>query len=218
MPEAEIGGIPADMDSMLDSDSQSADGANARRFWIWGTVFVGLIALLGLLAWGLWRPSLGGPSGVSTNDGPARIAILDRPAADFDLPLILPYNGDAAFRLSDYRGQTVVLNFWASWCAPCRDEAPALEQAWQKYRNEDVVFLGVNTWDSQEDARIFMQSFGLTFPNVLDEPGTTAVEYGMMGIPETYFISPDGMISRKVIGGVTVDSISQAIEEARAAN
>jgi len=204
------------------TDANSANGDenlqstnSSRRILIWGPVFLGLIGLMALLAWGLWRPSLGGPSGVSTNDGPARVAILERSASNFSLPLINSFDGSNEFQLSDYRGKTVVINFWASWCAPCRDEAPALEQGWQIHQNNDVVFIGINTWDSEAKAQDFMQSFGLSFPNALDERGTVAVEYGMIGIPETFFIAPDGTISRKIIGGVDVASINEAIAEAQ---
>lgn len=194
-------------------DAPSTPTGGARRWLVWGPVFGLIIGLIALLGWGMIRPSTSGPSSFSTNDGPARVAVLDRPAADFALPLIDSTGSE--FQLSDYEGQTVVLNFWASWCAPCRDEAPALEEAWRLHEGEDVVFIGVNTWDNLENAQIFMREFGVTFPNALDEPGTTAVEYGMRGIPETYIITPDGMISRKIIGGVTVDSMTQAIADAQ---
>lgn len=185
-----------------------------RRLALWGPVFGLLLALLGLLAWGMWRQQAGS-AGVITNDGPALVAMMNRPASDFRLALYESFDGQTEFQLSEHQGKTVVINFWASWCPPCRDEAPVLEQAWRTYRDQDVMFVGVNIWDSERGARNYLREFGITFPNVIDERGKTAVEYGMTGLPETYFISPDGMISRKIIGAVRMEAIVEAIEEGR---
>lgn len=185
-----------------------------RRWLGWVPVFLVVFGFLGFLGWAMLRPQTGG-SGVSTNNGPATVAVLSRPAADFTLPLYDPFNGQPEFRLSDYRGQVVVVNYWASWCPPCREEAPVLEQMWRQYQGQGVVFLGVNVWDTESNARGFLQEFGPTFPNGIDERGRTAVEYGVTGLPETFFITPDGLISRKVIGAVTAAMIEKNIAEAR---
>jgi cytochrome c biogenesis protein CcmG/thiol:disulfide interchange protein DsbE len=200
----------------LGDESQEAVQAESRKILVWVPVFAAMFALLGLLAWGLVRDQ-NGPSSLSTNDGPAAVAVLSRPATDFTLPLYDPFNGQSDFRLSDYRGQVVVINFWASWCPPCREEAPVLEQMWRNYQGQDVVFVGVDIWDTEQDARAYMQEFGISFPNAVDNRGKIAVEYGVTGIPETYFITPDGMISRKVIGAITADILAQNIAEARTA-
>ncbi|MGQ0602208.1 MAG: TlpA disulfide reductase family protein, partial [Anaerolineales bacterium] len=125
----------------------SATRHTARRHWgRWLTLAV-LLALLGLVGWKLWQ----------TNLGPASSGA----APDFALTT---FDGET-LRLSDLRGQVVVINIWASWCVPCRDEAPVLERVWREYRDRDVVFLGVDYADTEREARAFIAEFGLTYPN-----------------------------------------------------
>ncbi|MCB0114605.1 MAG: TlpA family protein disulfide reductase [Caldilineaceae bacterium] len=185
-----------------------------RRLLVWTPVFLAMVTLLGLLGWGLFRQQ-GGVSSFGTNDGPFTVETLQKPASDFAGALYDPFRGQSDVQLSDFRGEVVVVNFWASWCPPCRDEAPILEQTWRKYKEQGVVFLGVDIWDTEQDARAYMEEFGITFPNLIDERGRIAVEYGLTGVPETYFVTPDGMISRRVIGAINRTTLEQNIEEAR---
>lgn len=161
-----------------------------------------VLGLFALLAFGLSsRPIVVGA------------AAEGRPAQDFRLPT---FDG-RSLSLSDYHDKVVVLNFWASWCAPCRVEAPVLEQAWREYRDQGVVFLGVNLWDKEPEARAFMREFGLTYPNVLDDGGKVAIEYGVAGIPETIVVTPDGRISAKHSGPVTAERVAELVRAAGAA-
>jgi cytochrome c biogenesis protein CcmG/thiol:disulfide interchange protein DsbE len=144
-----------------------------------------VFALLGVLAYGFRTDPRAIPS-----------PLVRAPAPDFQLTLF-----DGSFvRLSDYRGKAVVLNFWASWCIPCREEAPLLEAAWRALKDRDVVFLGVNIQDSEEAATAFIREFGLSFPNGRDAAAKIAIDYGVYGIPETFFIDRQGRITAKVIG------------------
>ena len=90
-----------------------------------------------------------------------------------------------------------------------------LEAVWRQYQDQDVIFVGVDIWDTERDARAYMREFNITFPNVIDNRGKVAVEYGLTGVPETYFITPDGMISRKVIGAISQAVLEESIAEAR---
>lgn len=140
---------------------------------------------------------------------PVRSApLVGQPAPDFEIPLF----AGGTLRLSQLTGQVVVLNFWASWCIPCREEAPLLEWAWRRYREAGVVVVGVNLWDTDRDARAFLQEFGQTFPTGPDASGRSAIAYGVTGIPETFLIDRAGVIRWTWKGTLTKELIVQAIE------
>jgi len=105
--------------------------------------------------------------------------------------------------LTSLRGKPIVLNFWASWCVPCKGEAPMLESAWQQYRKEGVVFLGVDYHDVTSDARTFLSHHGVTYPTVQDGSGKIADSYGVSAVPETYFINRKGrLVGEHIVGTV----------------
>lgn len=135
--------------------------------------------------------------------------LLDRPAPAFSLTTFT--GGPLA--LESYRGQVVVLNFWASWCYPaCYDEAPVLEEGWRDWRARGVVVIGVDIQDTEEKARKFITDFGLTFPNAPDTRGTVAIDYGVYGVPETFFIDRRGHIRQKHVGAVTRQVFRTTVE------
>ncbi len=106
-------------------------------------------------------------------------------------------------RLSELRGKTVVLNFWATWCPPCRAEMPTLERIAQEYADQDVILLGINLnfLDKAAEIQAFLEKYGITFPILLDRQGEVARLYEISALPTTFFIGPDGMIRYVVIGG-----------------
>jgi cytochrome c biogenesis protein CcmG, thiol:disulfide interchange protein DsbE len=122
---------------------------------------------------------------------------------------------DGDVSLSELRGTPVVLNFWASWCDPCRGEAKVLEQGW-KQQEGDVLFLGLDAQDAREDARDFIAQFGITFPHVRDPGNDTQRAWGVTGLPETYFIAADGKVVGHVIGTVDAAQLSEGVAAARA--
>lgn len=121
--------------------------------------------------------------------------------------------------LSDFRGKTVFINFWASWCVPCREEARDLEAAWNGYKesqNQSIVFLGINIQDETKKALDFIEEFGISYPNGYDADGRISVDYGVWGIPETFFVSPEGIITYKHVGAVPEAILSNKIQDAQA--
>jgi cytochrome c biogenesis protein CcmG/thiol:disulfide interchange protein DsbE len=139
-----------------------------------------------------------------------RSPLLAKPAAPFTVTL---FDGKKV-SLEDLRGKAVFLNFWASWCTPCRHEARDLEAAWQKVKDKDRVFLGVALQDNDKDSREFLKEFDVTYPNGKDESGKIAVDYGTWGIPESFFIDPQGRITYKHVGGIRAALVLTKIEEA----
>lgn len=129
-----------------------------RRLFVAAGVLVPALAVLALLAYGFTRE----PRYIES-------PIIGRPAPGFALTLF----DEQAVALDDFRGKVVFVNFWASWCPPCRAEAPMLEATWRRLQEQGVVFLGVNTQDDEPRARAFLQEFGITFPNGRDPPSTT---------------------------------------------
>ncbi len=126
--------------------------------------------------------------------------LVGRPAAPFTLT---GFDGTPV-SLADLRGKVVVVNFWASWCVPaCYDEAPVLERLWRTYRERGVVVVGVDIQDKDEAGRKFVRDMGLTFPNAPDPTGKVSVDYGVYGVPETFFVARDGTLRGKHVGAVT---------------
>ena len=108
--------------------------------------------------------------------------------------------------LEDLRGQGVVLNFWASWCDPCRDEAALLEATWRREQGNGIVFIGLDYLDQEPAAKAYLEEFDITYPSGPDLQSAAARRYGIKGVPETFFIDPQGNITELVIGPV----VSQA--------
>jgi cytochrome c biogenesis protein CcmG, thiol:disulfide interchange protein DsbE len=136
--------------------------------------------------------------------------LIAKPATPFT---VTTFNGDK-LTLNDLRGKAVFLNFWASWCLPCRAEARDLEAAWQKVKDKNMVFLGVALQDTDKNSLEFLKEFNVTYPNGKDESGKIGVDYGTWGIPESFFIDPHGRITYKHVGGIRAALVIAKLEEA----
>jgi cytochrome c biogenesis protein CcmG/thiol:disulfide interchange protein DsbE len=159
-------------------------------------VAVGLVVLLfALLVWKLVSDE-GGDLARAASDG-------ERPdAPDFTLERL---DQDGELALSSLEGKAVVVNFWASWCGPCKEEAPVLEELWQANRKNGLVVVGLDARDFRRDARRFAERYGLTFPLVFDGPGDTLDDWGVTGFPETFVVDRDGRVVEALVGAVNSD-------------
>jgi len=148
---------------------------------------------------------------------PPQKFLCDQPAPDFTLPLFTQYRGDqqnASLKLSDLRGKGVVLNFWASWCEPCAEEAAALENASRQYKSQGIEFVGVDYYDQEPVALDYLKKYGISYPNGPDLAGAASKVYAIKGVPETFFISPEGKIMGcRIEGPLTPDLLGSRIAE-----
>jgi cytochrome c biogenesis protein CcmG/thiol:disulfide interchange protein DsbE len=143
--------------------------------------------------------------GLRSNPRAIPSPLVGRPAPAFALPRM---TDGSTMTLGEVRGRVVVLNFWASWCVPCRDEAPALEAVWRRYRDAGVTVLGVNIQDRPAAARQFVATTRATYPNVIDGPGAASIAYGIYGVPETFVIDRDGRIRVRHVGAITAETLN----------
>lgn len=159
--------------------------------WLAG---LGLLAFLVLLGLGLYQKGLA--------------QVQSGSAPNFTLTT---YDGQTV-RLSGLRGQVVVINFWASWCQPCHQEAPLLEATWREYRERGVVFIGVDYLDTEPEARAYISEYHLTYPNGPDLGSRIAQAYRIKGVPETYFVDRKGLLQGVFIGPLTQDELHRHID------
>jgi peroxiredoxin len=131
-------------------------------------------------------------------------------APDFTLPDLA---SDQSVSLGDFRGRIVVLNVWASWCLPCREEAPDLQATWQAYRSLGVQFLGSNYADDRDAARAFVEEFGITYPSVFDPSGRLAADFGFFGLPSTFVIDGSQRIRVRLTGYVTTRDLRKILDQ-----
>lgn len=167
---------------------------SARAF----AIVMASLAVVGLLTFGLLQKGEGGIA-------------LGEPLADTELPFLDPTTSAGA-SLDDYRGKWVLANVWASWCNPCRDEAPILQRFWREHRDDRFVLIGIDTQDTSDDALEFVDEFGLTYPQLRDGSGDYADEIGATGVPESVLLDPNGDVAYHVPGPVTADILRNQIE------
>lgn len=154
-----------------------------------------VLAVVGLLAYGLVSK---GSSGVALGD----------PAPDGPLPRL---EGGGSGSLAEYRGRWVLVNFWASWCGPCKQEAPTLEKFQHRHGGADFTVLGIDSRDLTADGRRFVRRYGLSYPQLRDGDGAVAHDYGTTGVPENFLIDPEGRVRLLVHGPVDAEYLEQSV-------
>lgn len=180
----------------------------SKRVWVMLGGGIPLLALIALLAWASIRTG-GNPGGLATNNVLVEFEVDAEEARDFNLNLI----GGGTLQLSDYRGQVVMVDFWASWCQPCRIEAPTLAKVYQEFQGQEVQFIGVDIWDNIGDAEVFIEQEGQVYPNGYDADGVIGIDYGVRGIPEKYFIDRKGILVKKLSGPLTEATLRDTLNE-----
>ena len=187
------------METMTQDAPSSPPTASPVRRPRWGVVvvWVSLLGLLALLGTGLIR-SQQGPINVGSR------------IPDFSLTT---FDGQT-YNTADLRGQVILINFWASWCEPCEEEAAELEQAYQGYRDRGVVFLGVNYVDTEPEALAYLDRFGITYANGPDLGTEISQAFRMRGVPETYIVDRQGILVSRKIGPYSSVSEIEAVLEA----
>jgi len=183
--------------------TESTSPRRGVPLWMQILIWVFLVGLLLIVAMGLNRAQQGTVQPGQKID-------------DFTLPLYSGYElgGASQIDLRDLRGKVVVVNFWASWCKPCEQEAAELQQAWTEYEpTGQVVFLGVDYVDTETDARIYLKKFGITYPNGPDLATRISQYFRIKGVPETYFIDGEGILQFVQVGPfTTIDQIRAQID------
>jgi cytochrome c biogenesis protein CcmG/thiol:disulfide interchange protein DsbE len=177
----------------------------ARAKLIGQALAVGLVAaLLGLLVWKVVKDDDKGIAG-ELDKGRQPAAYV------FELPRL---DRSGTLSLADYRGKVVVVNWWASWCGPCKEELPDLQRGSVRWQGKDVQFVGVDFNDFRGDARRMLARFSVTYPNVFDRKGSTIGRYGITGVPETFFISRSGKVVSRVPLPISPKTLDENITRA----
>jgi cytochrome c biogenesis protein CcmG, thiol:disulfide interchange protein DsbE len=159
-------------------------------------VFLAVCAVIGLLGFGL------------LSKGSAKIEVGDR-VPDRALPVL---DGSGEGEIADYKGDWVLVNLWASWCPPCRDEAPALERWWQAHRDEHVTVLGINVQDNSEDALDFVEEFETTYPQLRSVGDERSEAFGSTGVPENFLVNPQGRLALILRGAVDERILRESVD------
>lgn len=199
-------GEPPEGDQRTSAAQAPETGPSRRRRrpvrWIAvGSVAVVVLGLLTVFA-----------ARVGTDPTLVESPLLGKPAPSFDLPGL----DDGRVRSADLAGRPYVVNFWASWCVPCRQEAPHLRSFHERWSPRGVEVIGIVWNDSESDARRFREEFGLRFPQAVDPGSRAALDFGVFGIPETYVVDARGIVMAKLVGAVGPTTLDQVLTDAMA--
>lgn len=177
--------------------------------------FVPILLLIGLVAWGVYQSISGSGLDRFARSDPDNEAVgidVGNLAPDFTLQTL---SGESV-SLSDFEGKHVIVNFWATWCPPCRAEMPDMEAYYEKHKENDFVILAVNLTATESNEKVvqsFVEELGLTFPIMLDEENDVAETYAVVGYPTSYFIAKNGVIHNKMIGAMNQEFLAKQVQQ-----
>ena len=181
-------------------------GSRKRRIIIFTIVSLLNLGLLALL----WSQLLT-PAQNQASNGDAPGPLQGHSAPDFTLAG-LGTHGGSTIDLASFKGKAIVLNFWASSCVPCHDEAPMLQTTWQHVQAKGIVFIGIDFQDARSDGSSFLQKYAISYPNALDADGSTAIHYGVTYTPTTFFINRQGLIVRSIPREMTAQELQTNLQ------
>ncbi len=180
----------------------------SKRGWILIGSALPVLALFALLAWASAQ-SRGNPGGFGVNAEFGQVEVSSDQAADFSLELMT----GGKVTLPELRGKVVMVDFWSSWCPPCLREARTLAEVYLEYEGQPVEFVGVDIWDEPTAAQEHIDRYGVTYPNGIDADGIIAINYGVTGLPEKFFIGPDGRVVKKFVGPMSPSKLRDILNE-----
>jgi cytochrome c biogenesis protein CcmG, thiol:disulfide interchange protein DsbE len=203
------GTVPENSQAQKQIPAAGRKGSRKRSITIFAIVSLLNVGLLVFLWTQLLTPAQNAAQGRSQagfND-----PLVGHPAPNFTLG-VLSLHSAAPISLINFKGKPVVLNVWNSTCVPCVSEAALLQSQWQRVQSKGVVFIGIDFQDTKSDGLSFLQKYGITYPNVLDMSGSTAISYGVTGTPETLFIDRQGVVVSRVSSELTEQMLQSNLQ------
>ena len=180
--------------------------AKSRNNWFYVNIVVAIMLILVGVAILFWMGQQSSQQQVSSVRAP--LPQQGQPAPNFSL---MSLSGEPV-SLSDYSGQVVLVNMWATWCPPCKAEMPTIHEYYQTHRNDGFVVLAVNSQEKAANVNSFIQATGFTFPVLLDDQATVMDQYNVLGLPTSFIIGRDGTIQHTHTGQITEDQLEQYID------
>jgi len=194
--------------AQLEQKLQQPKSLRKRRIIIFAVVSVINAGLLILL----WTQLLTPAPNAGNGDNSVVDPLKGHRPPNFTLAALNVKPAGSMLTLASFKGKAIVLNFWGATCVPCQEEAPMLEKEWRHAQSQGVVFIGVDFQDAQSDGLSFLQKYGITYPNVLDTNGSTAINYGVTFTPTTYFINKQGIVVSSIPREMTATELQNGIK------
>jgi cytochrome c biogenesis protein CcmG/thiol:disulfide interchange protein DsbE len=190
----------------MDHQQSMLNPSKKKHLLISAGILLSTLVLIGLLV-----------KGLTLNPMTVTSTLLGKPAHEFTVRLLqggswIQQGNPNTIQLSDLKGKPLVLNFWASWCVSCREEARYFEEFWQRYKEAGVFVIGIAIQDTPDASLEFAKAYGKTYPLGLDIDGKASLDYGVSGVPETFFIDRTGVIRHKEIGPMSVELLEQKLK------
>jgi cytochrome c biogenesis protein CcmG/thiol:disulfide interchange protein DsbE len=198
---------PENLQTKKQTPTPVRKGSRKRSITIFTIVTLLNIAVLIFLWTQLLTPAQNAAQGQSQTNDP----LIGHPAPNFTLGT-LSLHSAASISLASFKGKPIVLNVWNSTCVPCVNEAPLMQSQWHRVQSQGIVFIGIDFQDLKSDGLSFLKKYGITYPNVLDVSGSTAISYGVTATPETLFINRQGVVVSRVISELTEQTFQSNLQ------